>query len=78
MTFLDSSSIICTICFEEIEDQESIVIPSCHKIYHGLHKKCLTRAMNGCPDCRKDHRQTIDKLRTREFKLPKNWTIFDA
>ena len=29
----------------------SIVIPSCHKIYHGLHKKCLTRAINGCPDC---------------------------
>ena len=74
------SSITCSLCCNEIQDCEKMIIPPCNDFRHSLHYDCCESSLNGCPLCRKGLKIYLtDTLRnTRSIRyLPKNFKILE-
>jgi hypothetical protein len=69
--------VTCSICGEDIQDNEEALVPPCKIISHSLHKDCLTFDPNGCSQCRKGHtlyRDSVLRQRRKKLYLEGGWT----
>jgi hypothetical protein len=68
------SSVTCSLCGYEIEDNEKMIVPPCNDFRHALHFDCCEFSLNGCCQCRVGHSAYRSRLRQRKNFLS-GWTV---